>query len=369
VKPRASKEFHIPSLDGVRALSFLVVYVAHAGFGDLIPGGFGVTVFFFLSGYLITTLLRMEFERSGTVSLRDFYLRRALRILPPFYTVLMLALFLGFSGILPGGPPQTAPVLAQVFHFSNYWQVLHGTRGLPEGTGVYWSLAVEEHFYLLFPCIYIALQKFLPDRRRAQAAVLLVLCALILVWRCVLILGLDAIPERTYLASDTRFDSILFGCALAIGANPMLDEPRAAPAVLRWVLFPVGIALLGVSFLYRAPWFRETARYTLQGIALTPVFVVAIRQPGFLPMRLLNWKPLRHIGVLSYSLYLLHHVMLYALSEAMPGWAHFVLALALSIGTAQVIHRFIEKPCARLRHRLSHVDKPAPEPTLIPAGQ
>src|SRR5437016_5429614 len=80
--------FYIPSLDGIRAVAFLFVFVAHAGLGNVVPGGFGVTIFFFLSGYLITTLMRREAERSGTVSLRIFYARRFLRIFPPFYLVL-----------------------------------------------------------------------------------------------------------------------------------------------------------------------------------------------------------------------------------------------------------------------------------------
>src|SRR5229473_790790 len=81
----------VPSLDGLRAFSFLLVFVAHAGLEGIVPGGFGVTVFFFLSGYLITTLMRQEFERYGDVSLKHFYLRRVLRILPPFYLVLIAA--------------------------------------------------------------------------------------------------------------------------------------------------------------------------------------------------------------------------------------------------------------------------------------
>src|SRR5664279_4763278 len=82
--PPVRAAFHIPSLDGLRAVAFLMVFFGHVG-APGVPGGFGVTVFFFLSGYLITTLLRIERERTGRVSLRLFYLRRALRILPPFY--------------------------------------------------------------------------------------------------------------------------------------------------------------------------------------------------------------------------------------------------------------------------------------------
>src|SRR5579862_3542962 len=81
----ARAPFHIPSLDGLRAISFFIVFAAHAGLDRIVPGGFGVTVFFFLSGYLITTLMRMETDKSARVNLKNFYLRRALRILPPFY--------------------------------------------------------------------------------------------------------------------------------------------------------------------------------------------------------------------------------------------------------------------------------------------
>jgi peptidoglycan/LPS O-acetylase OafA/YrhL len=351
-RPRG--DFNIPSLDGIRAISFLIVFVAHAGWGDVIPGGFGVTVFFFLSGYLITTLLRMEHERTGRVSLRDFYLRRLLRIFPPFYTVLLLALVLTLLGLLPE-PLQLRPVVAQFAHFTNYWSVVHGSSGQPAGTAVYWSLAVEEHFYLLFPCLFILQQRLLPGRYRTQGALLLALCAAVLAWRCVLVFAWNVPMDRTYLATDTRVDSILFGCALAVGANPVLDPPRASPELLRRALLPLGVAILLFSFLFRAPWFRESLRYTVQGIGLTPIFVAAMRQPDFGPFRFLNLRAVRHVGVLSYSLYLVHHVVLYAIPEGrMATLSRAFLALGIALAIAEAIHRAIEKPCARLRHRLAH---------------
>src|SRR3954447_14498911 len=101
-KGTTAAEFHIPSLDGIRAVSFAIVFVAHAGWGHIVPGGFGVTVFFFLSGYLITTLLRLEAEERGQIGMKQFYVRRVLRILPPFYTVLTLAALLTALGVLHG---------------------------------------------------------------------------------------------------------------------------------------------------------------------------------------------------------------------------------------------------------------------------
>src|SRR5882762_1194530 len=94
----APHSLYIPSLDGIRAISFFLVFFSHAGLGDLVPGGFGVSVFFLLSGFLITTLLRLEFARYQRISLRSFYLRRVLRILPPLYVVLALAMVLSQIG-------------------------------------------------------------------------------------------------------------------------------------------------------------------------------------------------------------------------------------------------------------------------------
>jgi peptidoglycan/LPS O-acetylase OafA/YrhL len=163
--------------------------------------------------------------------------------------------------------------------------------------------------------------------------------------------------ERTYLASDTRIDSILFGCALATGANPMLDPLRGPPALWKYLLLPLGMLLLAFTFLYRDWGFRETWRYTLQGLALTPLFVMAMREPKWWPFRWLNLKPVRYVGVLSYSLYLLHHATIYLFEERLPGmnvYLRAALELAAALVLAQAINRFIEKPCARLRRRLAH---------------
>jgi peptidoglycan/LPS O-acetylase OafA/YrhL len=345
--------FHIPSLDGIRAASFLMVFVAHAGLDDLVPGGFGVTVFFFLSGYLITTLLRTEWEQSGTVSLKQFYLRRVLRILPPFYLTLLLATVGACLGVVPGA--FNGPTLAaQSFHFANYWIVRHGYLG-PSGTGIYWSLAVEEHFYLAFPLLFLTLR-----RRRSSAArqvvVLYAICAAELAWRCVLAYGLHVPTDRTYVATDTRIDSILFGCALAVYGNPVLDGPsRFSETAWKWAFLPIGVGVLLFTFVFRDDEFRETFRYSLQGLALTPLFVTAMRYPRWAPFRVLNTRIASFFGVLSYSLYLVHHVILGVVEAhvALPGVARAVIALALSTALSWTIYQTIEKPCARLRKRLS----------------
>jgi peptidoglycan/LPS O-acetylase OafA/YrhL len=356
--PRAG--FHVPSLDGLRAVSFLIVFAAHAG-AELVPGGFGVTVFFFLSGYLITTLLRLEGEKTGHYSLRHFYLRRLLRIWPPFYIVLLGAVALRQSGFLRADTAlESHAVASQLLHFSNYWIATHGWGGVAVGTGVYWSLAVEEHFYLAFPALFILL-----DRRgwlgTQKAFVFWGLCALVLAWRCFLVFGWKTPTDRTYLCSDTRIDSILFGCALAVWNNPRLDpagrSPLQSQAVVR-TLAVLGFGVLLVSFAVRGAAFRESVRYTLQGAALTPLFVAAIRWPRALVFQPLNWKPMQFIGTLSYTLYLVHQVVLAAFAQhtSLAPFSRASAALFASLAIAWAMYQWVEKPCAKLRRRLSATD-------------
>jgi len=343
--------FSIPSLDGIRALSFFAVFLSHVGVPG-IPGGFGVTVFFFLSGYLITTLLRRETERTQRISLKLFYLRRVLRILPPFYVILSLALLLQYLGLLPERFSLSG-LVSQALHYSNYWIIENGWAGLIAGTGVYWSLAVEEHFYLIFPALYQLMIKCRATPR-AQHACLLGLCAAVLAWRCWIVFGTGVIGDRTYVASDTRFDSMLFGCALAVWGNPALDLPRIPrPGALELAAALAGLALLGCSFLIRDPAFRESLRYTLQGVGLYALFFVAVRCPNWGPCRVLNLPALRFVGTLSYSLYLLHHLTIYIVYAHLsaPAAVQALLALGLSMLGALVIWRLVEQPCARLRSK------------------
>jgi peptidoglycan/LPS O-acetylase OafA/YrhL len=353
-------EFHIPSLDGLRAISFLIVFASHSGY-ELVPGGFGVSVFFFLSGYLIATLIRLESERTGRVSLKNFYLRRALRILPPFYIVLVTATILGAIGFL-GSDVQLQPkaVAAQFLHVSNYWIATHGWSGVAPGTGVYWSLAVEEHFYLLFPTVFLGLSR-LQLGGKQKAFVFWSVCAVVLVWRCVLVFLFHVHSDRTFVCSDTRVDSIAFGCALAMWNNPVLDPNEPSRSVTteaglwqRFVL-PASAALLLLTFVVRASFFRETIRYSLQGMALTPIFIAAVRSPRWLVFRPLNWQPVRFLGTLSYSLYLIHQVVLTVVDRhsRMVGGRRALAALLISIAIAWTMYRLVEKPCAKLRRKLS----------------
>jgi peptidoglycan/LPS O-acetylase OafA/YrhL len=349
----------MPSLDGLRALSIGLVFFAHSGtqIGLAFPGGFGVTVFFFLSGFLITTLIRREYERHDSISFGKFYLRRVIRILPSFYLVLGGALIVSHALNLPG-TIDMAGVRAQALHYTNYWIITHSFAGLPSGTGVFWSLAVEEHFYLLFPLVFLGLMRSgaRPDR---QALFLLATCAALLVWRIILSSRLDIqdvlSQQRLEIASDTRFDSILFGCILAVYGNPALDPSRFGDRLWKYVFLPLSVCGLLFSFLYRDEYFRDTFRYTLQGICLISVFVCAVRYPNWGPMRPLNFRPIAFLGVLSYSFYLVHQVVLAAVKHELAGLGagtRALCALAISLAVAWILYVAVDKPCARLRRRL-----------------
>jgi peptidoglycan/LPS O-acetylase OafA/YrhL len=345
--------FYMPALDGIRGIAFLLVFFSHSEvLGNIIPGGFGVTIFFFLSGYLITTLLRIEVQKTGTVSLRKFYVRRARRILPPVYLTLGLAYLLGYLGILssPGSRPS---LLATVFYYYNYFELLTHGPGLPTGLSVVWSLMIEEHFYLLFPLAYLLVSRGLS--RRIQALIFTGACGLAMLWRFFLVYVLHTsttFNAWTYSATDARFDSILWGCILAIASNPWYQEDRDSSFLNKfkgtWAL--LGLGGLLASFVWRSPEFRETARYTLQGIALYPIFFYfGVAKRGAV-LRMLEFKPLMTIGHLSYSMYLIHLLILQTLLDhfMIGRLANTCLALVLTTIYALIMRTLVENPLHKL---------------------
>ena len=333
----------------MRAIAFFFVFVAHAQPFKALPGGFGVTVFFFLSGYLITSLLRDEARKTGTISLKGFYLRRVLRIFPPCYFTVILVSTLAAAGILYNRESY-ASLVSAFLYFSNYWNILDWGN-LPGGLGVLWSLAVEEHYYLLFPLLYWWFIRRQMDRRH-QATVLIVLCLGALAWRCYRVLIWHSSWEDIYEGTDTRFDSILAGCVLAIVANSRLGDrvpwvTRHA-ATLAWS----GAMLIGACFVYRNAIFRDTVRYTLLEIGLMPIFFfVTLPRASFIT-RCLEWRGLRRLGQLSYSMYLIHHTLFHHFYHYYrPSVLLAAGILLLTIAYAQAMRIFVELPIQRMRSR------------------
>jgi peptidoglycan/LPS O-acetylase OafA/YrhL len=343
------KTGYIPSLDGIRALAVSLVFFAHAGLGHIIPGGLGVTAFFFLSGFLITTLLVKEYDGKGAIHYPYFFLRRVFRLFPPLLTCLALVYALSFAGVVGGGRSVTG-LLAQVFYLANYHQIFEWPGAVPDGLGVLWSLAVEEHFYLFFPLILAWLLKRVS--RRHVPRILMVVCALVLGWRGYLVLVEQVSTYRTYYATDTRIDSILFGCILALTINPVHQPADATMKAKDYLWLVASTAVMLVSLLVRDERFRETLRYTVQGLALMPVFYLAVVRAEHPLFSWLNWGWMKKLGVYSYGIYLIHHVIIEALASA-PSTSSLPVvmagSLAASVVFAAVVDRFIDRYFARLR--------------------
>lgn len=351
--PLAKEHFYIPCLDGIRALAVLVVIIAHSGFEAAVPGGLGVTVFFFLSGFLITTLLRAESIKTETISLRDFYLRRIFRILPPMYVTIGLICLLTWLHILAGPFQWKAIALTSVF-FTNYIGI-SGWGSPPTGLQNLWSLAVEEHFYLIFPLIYLV---FIASRIKKlwQALTIGVVCSLVLMWRVYLVYFAHSVTGplgRIYSYTDTRIDSILFGCLLAIVLNPIFDEIPQTFRDNAGKLAALGLVLIGFSIVYRNELFRDTFRYSLQGLALSLIFFFVVLAPRTPQLRWLENPVLRYIGRRSYVLYLIH----YAIADELFLTRHLsapltlLITLSVSLLFAEAMDRLVEEPMRRIKRK------------------
>ena len=350
----------IPSLDGIRAIAVALVFFAHSGLDHLIPGGLGVTIFFVLSGYLITTLMRVEHARGGGISYRGFYLRRLLRLMPPLFIVVAVAGLLAAFSVIDGGFT-SGGLLSALFYFGNYFVISNDFHGMPAGIGVIWSLAIEEHYYLFYPPLAALLLRV--GRVGLSVGVLSTLCAAVLAWRYWLVFH-GASEAYLTMATDTRVDAILIGCLMALLRNPWLDRVPAPKALHDWGIAAVCAAALLGTLLYRDEVFRLTARYTLQSLAIAPLIYLAVARADRLPFRWLNARPLVYIGTISYTIYLAHHVILLGLAKHWPQWSWISLTLAgivLTLAVAEPMRRWVEQPCARLRQRLHR--KPRPRET------
>jgi peptidoglycan/LPS O-acetylase OafA/YrhL len=347
---------NIPSLDGIRTISVLLVVLGHSGLEALVPGGLGVTIFFFLSGYLISTLMLAEYDRTGGINILNFYARRVFRLMPPLFLSLAIAYGLTYAGLLSGRITNTG-LAAQLFYFANYYGLFFDPGNtIPDGTGILWSLAVEEHFYIFYP-LFMTLLLGSALRPRTIGTLLGIGCLVVLAWRIHLVLSPDFVPERTYYASDTRIDSIIYGCILAVVTNPVRQLHRSdAISIGQWAVLAAAVGTLLLTLLYRDPIFRETIRYSLQGLALVPLFYFAIRFADNQLFRHLNSPWAITLGTYSYAIYLIHYVVIRLIATNAPAIAakSFILfptALLISIAYAAAVDRFVDRYFRRLRRR------------------
>lgn len=317
----------IPALDGLRGIAILLVVLIHTARGWFPSGRYGVTMFFVLSGFLITTILL-----SDGIDLKRFYKRRAARLLPALFVVSAAALAIGISW------SHVWPALAYV---ANYRLIGGDHMGNMSHT---WSLAVEEHFYLIWPWLLIVT----PHQKRVRWLAWAMVGAVL--WRGWLILG-ESSWDRVQLATDAS--------AVALGAGCLLAAIRHERTLLkiRGGLIAVGL-IVGLAVVI--PF--KTESYLWFDFAVVALSVVAIHAATF-GSRLLEWGPLRGLGVVSYGLYLWHNLFVWIDWDV--GIPSPIFAIVLSLTLTLLSWRVIEQPCiAWARRGRSSGDE---RPTLIEA--
>lgn len=348
----------IPLLDGLRALAILLVLVGHHAFGRQYDDHYwlfignaklGVTIFFVLSGFLITSLLLREWENTAKVSLGRFYIRRSLRIFPAFYAYLILI------GVATGLGWLAVSATDFVFAGSYLWN--YSCRQM-WALDHLWSLSVEEHFYLLWPaCFWLLMRRGGRPAALIGAIVVIALSPILRVVAKLLTGGAWSSLELTHL----RLDGLMFGCALALAwehpwglrVRGAVNAKLATLAVaVAFVLLPALQIMAEVSRLGTA--LLITSYYLLESMAVTVLLAWLLQHPGTLPSRVLSIPVLRWIGVLSYSLYLWQTVWL----DQRNGFAQSVypLNLLLLAGCAIGSYFLIERPFLSWRDR-----KPIPQ--------
>jgi peptidoglycan/LPS O-acetylase OafA/YrhL len=351
---------YIPSLDGLRAISIMLVLLSHLGgtrnfvvperatsFFEL--GHLGVRVFFVISGFLITNLLLHEIVRTGRVHLGKFYFRRTLRIFPPYYVLILSVALMQAAHWLTLAPHD---LLHAVTYTSNYY---------PERSwyvGHTWSLSVEEQFYLLWPAVIL-----LAGRRRALWAALAFVILSPALRLAIYYHSREYPIGHTF---ETVADSIAVGCLLA-GTREWLKRQTLYRRLLGSRLFPVvPVCVLLASALYDRPRLYVFFGFTIMnvGIALCVDWCVT-NYDGRLG-RLLNTRPLVFLGVMSYSIYLWQQLFL----DKASTWAttHFPFNLLMVALCALASYYLVERPSLNLRQRLERrIFAGPPRPTEQPA--
>lgn len=387
--PTRPKSRYIPALDGLRTLAVVAVVLYHLNLTWAQGGLLGVTIFFVLSGYLITRLLINEIAKTGRIDLKSFWIRRIRRLFPAVVTVVVVtcALCTVFNHVML--TKMRPDILPSLLFFNNWWQIMQDVSyfnalGDPSPLTHFWSLAIEEQFYLIWPPLLLAMVSVhmsKPNTRR----VVLGLAAVSAVAMMVLY-NPATDPSRVYYGTDTRVFSLLLGAWMAfipdrdlaparlvrhLGLDRLAgaakhdksksDTAEAAttkPSELaRFWSSPASIDLMGVVGLVGlAAMVALTNGYTafqyrggtLLCSILTLMVIAACVQPQGMVARALAAEPLVWIGKRSYSIYLWHYPLLLLMNPVAnindTPWWHYILQVLLVVAVAECSYRFIETP-------------------------
>jgi peptidoglycan/LPS O-acetylase OafA/YrhL len=360
-----------PALDGLRGIAIVAVVLHHWHVPGFIGGYLGVDLFFVLSGFLITALLLQELGESGRVDLRNFYVRRTLRLLPAL--VVLLVIFGGYM-LLRSSPEvwraRRDAIVSVLFYFANWRWALAPTEHDVLGPLLHtWSLSVEEQFYLFWPPLLLGLMALGAGRRvvLGTLAVLILACG---AWRIAL-LQRGVTDVRLFAGTDTRIDSLLVGCALAVllsGSAPLVDAERTTRAHVSGLGALVVLGFLIAVVPMHSRWLYLGGQLLVAMLGAGLIYG-ALRGSGPLVAGL-SWMPLRWFGTLSYSLYLWHYPLiafgrqLGVMRENHPTPLRVLVPLGIAtLLCAWGSFQLVERPFLRMRGRFQPRSGPGRAPT------
>ncbi|MGO5360355.1 MULTISPECIES: acyltransferase family protein [unclassified Collinsella] len=387
--PTRPKSRYIPALDGLRTLAVVAVVLYHLNLTWAQGGLLGVTIFFVLSGYLITRLLLNEIAKTGRIDLKSFWIRRIRRLFPAVVTVVVVtcALCTVFNHVML--TKMRPDILPSLLFFNNWWQIMQDVSyfnalGDPSPLTHFWSLAIEEQFYLIWPPLLFAMVSMHVSKPNTRRVVLGLAAVSALAMMVLYNPATD--PSRVYYGTDTRVFSLLLGAWMAfipdrdlaparlvrhLGLDRLAgaakhgksksDTAEAAttkPSELaRFWSSPASIDLMGVVGLVGlAAMVALTNGYTafqyrggtLLCSILTLMVIAACVQPQGMVARALAAEPLVWIGKRSYSIYLWHYPLLLLMNPVAnindTPWWHYILQVLLVVAVAECSYRFIETP-------------------------
>ena len=353
---------YLPGLDGVRALAVIGVLLYHADLTWISGGYLGVDVFFVLSGFLITSLILEEFDRSGRIDFAKFYLGRARRLLPALILVLASVSVAAALFFRDAASQVRADTIASLFYVNNWHYIFSESSyfefiGRPPLLKHLWSLAVEEQFYLVWPAIaYLLMRRW---RRLGVGLTAFLLALLSTGWMVVLSLqnGFPeyADPSRAYFGTDSHAMGLLIGATLATFWRPGMLSARV-PIGGRVVITGIGVsALLGVIGFFVfvgefTPWMYQRGGFLILALVVA-VLIAGATHPASPLGPWMGTQPWRYIGQRSYGLYLWHWPIFMVtrptLDVPLDGIPLLILRLGLTFGIAELSYRFVEMPIRR----------------------
>ncbi len=345
---------YIRSLDGLRGIAVLAVIAYHLNF-TWAPGGLlGVTIFFVLSGYLITNLLLIEYEKNNKINLKNFWIRRARRLLPGMITVLFFITAWATLFAQPFLDRLRGDFFPALLYYSNWWYIFQDlsyfeTMSTPSLLTHFWSLAIEEQFYIIWPLLLVAAFHFRMNKK--QVVNLTLLLSLLSALLMAFFYSPTADPSRVYYGTDTRAFSLLIGATLAF-IWPSHKMSKTIPTFLRHTIDVIGtVCLIAIlimigyinhydSFLYRGGMFLISI--------LTALLLTVLIHPASKLSKAMTFKPLTWVGERSYSIYLWHYPIILLTSPQIStndaSTIRILFQMGLTIVFSALSFKYIENP-------------------------